>query len=132
MSHKQRNIFPPLTQRRQSDGKDIEAIVQVGAKLAFAHGIFEVAVSGSDYAYVNFNRMTSSYSFKLTFLQHAQELGLHVQRELTDLVEKKRSAVRNLKSSDAPGSSAGESSLFVTEQLAFNQCTGQGSAIDFD
>src|SRR5215211_6358192 len=132
MSHKERDIFSPFTQRRQSNRKDIEAIVQVGAKLAFAHGIFEVAVSGSDYAYVNFNRMTSSYSFKLTFLEHAQELGLHVQRELADLVEKKGSAVRNLKSSEASGIRSGESTLFVTEQLAFNQCTGQGSAIHFD
>src|SRR5215204_3223226 len=132
MSHRERDIFSPLTQRRQSNGKDIEAIVQVGPKLAFAHGIFEVAVSSSDYAYVNFNRVTSSYSFKLTFLKHAQELGLHVQRELADLVEKKGSAVRNLKSSDVPGIRSGESALFVTEQLAFNQCTGQGSAIYFD
>ena len=54
-------------------------------------------------------------------LEHAQELDLHLGRELADLVEEDRPAVRELEAADAPGDGAAEGALLVPEELGLDQ-----------
>ena len=63
-------------------------------------------------------------------LQHAQELGLHVDAELADLVEEQRAAVRRLEPAGARRDGAGERAFLVAEQLALDQGGGNGRAVD--
>ena len=51
----------------------------------------------------------------------AQQLGLQVQRQVVDLVEEERAAVRALEAADALAHRAGEGALLVAEQLALDQ-----------
>ena len=53
------------------------------------------------------------------FLQHAQQFDLHVQRHVTNFIEKDRAAVRQFKATNAVRHSARESTLAVAKQFAF-------------
>ena len=62
--------------------------------------------------------------------QHAEQLRLQVQRQIADLVEEQRRAVRNLESSDLPRQRPGEGALLPAEQLALDEPGRQGGAVD--
>ena len=68
----------------------------------------------------------------LLFLDRAQELHLHLQGEIGDLVQKQRSSVRGLKEPVAIGFGPGERALPIAEELALHQVLGDGSAVDGD
>ncbi len=65
-------------------------------------------------------------SLEPALLQHAQQLGLHRQGDLADLVEKDRAAVRQLEPALALADRAGERSFLVAEQLALQQAIRGG------
>jgi len=50
---KQRNIGPTLPQRRQGDGKHVEAIIQIRAESAFLYGFLQVAIASRDNASIH-------------------------------------------------------------------------------
>src|SRR5215469_12156676 len=90
------DVFTPLTQRRQNQRKDVDSMKKVLAKFAVFHLRFEVAVGRNDDAYIDTDRFFPSNPLNLFFLEHAQQLGLHLERHVSDLIEKDRSAFRLL------------------------------------
>src|SRR5207302_238774 len=68
----------------------------------------------------------------LAALERAQQLGLEVDRELADLVEKQRAARRRLERTLARDHRAGERALVVTEQLALEELRRDRAAVDHD
>jgi hypothetical protein len=66
----------------------------------------------------------------LARLQRAQEPHLEVGRDLADLVEKQRPAVRQLEVPAPRLDRAREGPAHVTEQLALDQVLGDGRAVD--
>src|SRR5262249_60200288 len=75
-------------------------------------------------------RRRPAHGADLAFLQYAEQLPLRGGRQLADLVEKQRSAVRELEASDVPPVGPGERPLFVTEELALEESFGQRAAVD--
>src|SRR5262245_43964853 len=65
-------------------------------------------------------------------LQHAQQLGLHLQADVADLVEEERPPVGGLEPADLVADGAGEGALDVPEQLALQEPGRQGGAVDLD
>ena len=59
------------------------------------------------------------------FLEDAEQLGLHGQRNLADLVEEDGAAVGQLEPALALADGAGEGPFLVAEELAFQQRFGQ-------
>jgi hypothetical protein len=53
--------------------------------------------------------------------QHAQQFGLGPDRHFADLIEQKRSALRQFKTTDPALESSGEGSLFMAEYFALDQ-----------
>src|SRR6185503_19428660 len=98
--HERRNVFPMLTERRQRDRKHVEAVIQIAAKSSFSHFFSEVAIGRGDDSHVDVDGPRTAETFDLSFLQHAQQLGLHFERQLADLVEENRAAIGQLESSD--------------------------------
>ena len=94
--HQQRDVLAALAQRRQRDGEDVEPIVEILPEAPLGHGAFEIAVGGRDDADVRVERPSGSHAFERPVLQHAQQLGLHVDAEFADLVQEERAAVRQL------------------------------------
>jgi hypothetical protein len=66
------------------------------------------------------------------FLEDAQELGLHLDRNVADLVEEEGSALRGFEQPLVGCTCSRERTSLVAEQLAFEQALGQGGAIDSD
>ena len=62
--------------------------------------------------------------------KHAQQLGLRQRRNLADLVEEQRAAVRRLEAALAPLDGAGEGAGLVPEQLGLEQRLGERGAVD--
>src|ERR1043166_4587520 len=131
IANEQRNIIGPLTKRRNPYGKHVEAVVEVGPKLAVSNHLLQIAVCGRDQSNVDLLRTSASETFELAFLQRAQQLRLDLHRNIADLVQEKRSLVRQFQPSDLLRNSPREGASFVPEQFAFQQSGGNGRTIEF-
>src|SRR6185369_2009721 len=119
-------------QRGHSDRQDIQSVVQVGAESAGRHLLFEVAVRGRNHPHVDLDGTAASDLFKLVFLQYAQQLDLHVEREFAHLVEENRASVGQLEPPRPSIERACECTFHVTEQLALDQAGGDSAAVHLD
>ena len=63
-------------------------------------------------------------------LERAQNLRLQRQRQVADLVEKQRAAVRQLELAGLARHRAGEGALLVAEELGLEQVVGNRRAVD--
>ena len=106
---------------RQVDLHDVEPVVEVFAELAFLGQPEQIAVGGGDDADVDLDGLRAADPLEPALLEHAQQLGLHGQGDLADLVEEDRAAVGHLEAALALADRAGESAFLVAEQLAFQQ-----------
>ena len=126
------NVFDPIAQRRQEDFERVDAVHQVFAEVAGRDHFRQVAMRGAHDAHIHNGRPVFAHAANLAAFQHAQQLGLHRLRQLADFVEKDRAAVGNFKQADAVLIGAGERTLAVAEQLAFDERFRQRAAIDRD
>src|SRR5690242_19363378 len=76
--------------------------------------------------------MGAADALEFALLQEPQQFGLQSNRDLADLVEQNRAAVRQLEATFAPLRRPGEGALFVTEKFALNQRLADGCAVDPD
>ena len=95
-SHEQRDVAGPVAQRRQRDREDVEPVVEILAELAVGDQLLEIAVGRRHHAHVDLDRLGAADALELALLQHAQQLDLHVERQVADLVEEQRAAVGQL------------------------------------
>src|SRR5262249_53723836 len=96
--------------------------------LLFDH-LRETNVGGGDEPGVGPHRARAAEPLEFPLLEHAQQLGLNLERRLTDLVEKDRSVVRRLESSSPLTDGSGERALLVSEQLALEQAGRERRAV---
>ena len=75
---------------------DVEPVEQVAAKLPVRDGLLQIHVGRGNHAHVDRHAGARTEPHDLALLQHAQQLDLHRQRQVADLVEKQRAAVRGL------------------------------------
>src|SRR5437868_3290962 len=79
----------------------------------------KIRVGGRDDSHIGAAGSGRSDRFEFSRLQDAKQLRLLAQRNIRDLVEKKRSAVRNIKTTHAVRLGVGESAFHVPEHFAF-------------
>src|SRR5574342_967235 len=124
-----RDILPPLSQGREIDREDVEAVVKVRAEAPLAHGPLESAIRGRDQPHVHRQRLRPADALELALLQNAQELRLQLQRQVADLVEEERPPVGELEPAHLPRERAGERPLLVPEELALDHAGREGGAV---
>ena len=100
--------------------------------MPFARQLVQVAIGGRDDAHIDLHRPLGADRIDFAFLQRAQQLDLHVEPQLADLVEEQRAAIGFLEFAQMLVGGAGEGALLVAEQDAFDQVLGDGAAIDGD
>jgi hypothetical protein len=61
MVGEQIDVLGPLSQRRQMDGKDLQAVQQIFTELALGYGFREGAIGRSDHPHVGFEVLIASY-----------------------------------------------------------------------
>ena len=87
------DVFFALAQRRQTNVDDVQPEIKVAAKGAFFHFLGQIAIGGGDDAEIRAPGDQRSHRTEFLFLQDPQQLGLQVQGQLADFVEKRGAAV---------------------------------------
>src|SRR6185503_6536392 len=88
-----RHVLHALGERRQADDLEGEPVVEVGTELAVDHRLLEIEVGRGDHADVDLDRLAAGDALEPLVLEHAQDLGLELQRHVADFVEEQRAAV---------------------------------------
>ena len=76
MIHQQRNVFPPVSQRRNANGNYAETVVKVFTKGIFGDLPVQIAIGCGDESHIADFRLGRTQSHDLARLQHAQQLRL--------------------------------------------------------
>ena len=90
----------------------------------------QVAVRCTEDAHVDRNLPLGADRTHRLFLDDSQQLDLHVQGKLGDLVQEQRAALGGLKQPVLVCSGAREAALAMSEELAFHQFRRNGPAVD--
>lgn len=89
-------VITQFAQRRHVDGEHRQPVIQIRAKTPGADLLFEIAVGGGDHARIRGAAVGFADTLKLAVFQHAQQLGLQIQRQLADFIEDQRRILRVL------------------------------------
>src|SRR6202007_936476 len=119
-------------QGRNSDGKNIQSIVEIAAKLLLQNHSFQVTMGRSHNAHIYFLRPTASQAFEFTLLQGAKQLWLQLERDIADFIQEQRSLMCYLKPANLLRDRAGERSPFMAKQFTFEQPGRNGSTIELN
>src|SRR5690606_3601334 len=116
----ERDVALALAQRRQAHLDHVEPVVEVLAEATLPDLLQQVAVGRRDQPYVDLDGLDAADPLELLLLDRAEQLHLHVDRDLADLVEEERAVVRELEAARLAGDGAGERALLVAEELALD------------
>ena len=82
------HVVPTFAQGRHANLDLRKAVVEVRAKPALAGGRFQILVGRGDEADIDRNLFDAADAEVAGAVEHAQQLHLHAQVEIADLVEK--------------------------------------------
>src|SRR5581483_5611092 len=128
--HQQGDIFLALTQRRQVDGDDVQAVKEIFAESALTAELLQVHVGGGDDAHVYLDLLHAAQVHELAVLENAQDLGLGFQAHGADLVEENGAAISDFEQAFLRRHRAGERALDVAEERGLEQISGHGAGVD--
>ena len=89
-------------------------------------------MGGRHQAHVDLDLALPAQAHQRALLQRAQQLGLHGQRQLANLVQKDGAAVGLLKPARTGCTGAGECAFFIAKQFGLKQRIRNGRAVDLD
>ena len=124
------NVLPPLPQGIHRQGQHVDAVIQILPKQLVLHHLLQIPIGGIDEADIHMLQPRGANGAVGVALQHVQELGLHGQRHLADLVQKQGAALGcGQQPLLAPAHLAGEGALGVAEKLRLQQVFRYGAAV---
>src|SRR4029077_14962997 len=83
-----------------------------------------------NYPHIDSSRLRTPESFELLLLNHAQELGLKLDRQFASFVEEKRTAIGGLKATYSMCQRSSEGASLMSKECALDQRSGNGRAVD--
>ena len=95
-------------------------------------GFQKIAIGSRHHPHIQLDRRRAAHAHHLPLLQHAQQLGLKLDRHFADLIQKQRTALRHFDAAFLLLVRACECAFLVAEQLAFEHGAADGRAIDSD
>src|SRR5579864_6447583 len=98
---------------------------EIVEKLPLADQFFQIRIGGGNDPHVDFRGLLTSQDVKLAVLQHAKQLRLHFQLQVTDFIQKQSSIVSEQDLPFLIGQSAGKRALGVSEDLTLEQALGE-------
>jgi len=107
---------------RRPDRVSAQAIIQVAAKAALLDFTAEILIGCGNQAYIYIDRLCSSDSLEVTFLQDALKHRLALSWQIIDLIEKQCSSVCLLKAADLARASSHKRLFLVPEQEEESDC----------
>jgi hypothetical protein len=122
-------VFAPLSERREIERADIEAIIEIAPKGPLLHEELQGNVRGSHNLALDFFRALASEALELAILKSAQQLHLRAERKSLNLIQKERALSSQLELSVLPFTRRSEGSALVTEENGLGQRLGDGAGI---
>jgi hypothetical protein len=122
-------VFWSVAEWWHGNRKYVKPIVEIAAELPAPDHLRQIAMCGCYQPHVNLMRVAAAEAFKLSFLENPQQLGLQRERKIADFIKEERPSVSRLEPSDPLRESAGEGSLFMAKEFAFQKICRNGSAI---
>src|SRR4029077_5764352 len=119
-------------ERWHGQRKDVEPVVQVGAKFVFVHHRFKVAVCGGYETDGGSDRAVAAHPLEFLVLDGAQQLRLEFERHLTDLIEKQRALVSQLEAPNLLRNRTGKRTFLMAEKFALQKASRNRGAIYFN
>ena len=86
-----------LREGRHDQFDDVDAVVEIVAEAAFEHLLAQIAVGGRHQPGIDLDRRVAADRRDLARFERPEQLGLQVERQLADFIEKERAAVRRPK-----------------------------------
>ena len=111
----ERDVFSPLSQRREMKPSHVEPVVQVLTEAALGNRPGKVHVRRSNDADVHLDRLVLTDAPYFSVLNGAKELRLEGQRRLRDFIEEKSSSIRLFEQALARSDRPREGTASVTE-----------------
>ena len=128
---KGQHIPRPLPQGRDGDRYHVETIEQVFPEGLGAHHFGQVPVGGGDDSDIHGNGAGAAHPLDLTLLEHPQQLDLHIQGQLPNLVQEDGALVRQLERAHlSMAAGPGKGPLLIAEQFALYEGRRDGAAVD--
>jgi hypothetical protein len=124
------DVVAAFPQGRQVHIEDAQPVEEVAAEPTGGHLSRQIAVRCGDQADIGLERRSPTQPLEFALLQHTEELDLHRGGELGDLVEKERSAGRQLEAPGLPPVRSREGAALVTEELGLEERVGARHAVD--
>ena len=112
-----RNIFNPITQRREMNSQHSEPVVEVGTKTTLANSLFQRHVGGTDHPDIDTLLPLGTDPLDPPSLQSPQQLCLRQQRHIAQLVQEQGAAVGPFKPPPVHPDGPRESTFLMAEQL---------------
>ncbi len=126
------DVFRPIAQRRQPDLHRVEPEEEVFPESPGRRLGPEIGVGRGQDPDIDRRCLGTAHPFELAGLQGAQKLGLLIEGDVGDLVEKQGRAVGHLEPSDPFALGVGERALDVAEELAGEDAFGEPADVDGD
>lgn len=90
------DVFAAFPKRRFDNAQHTKPVIEILPKRLLGHRLLELGVSGGNNADVHINRFGPAKPLNRFFLQEAQQDGLTLERQITNLIKEQRAAVRGL------------------------------------
>ena len=126
------DVAAALRQVRHRNRKHRKPVVEVFAEELLHHELLKVAARRRDEADVAPDLSVGPDAAERALLKDPEQLHLHRYRQIADLVQKERSAVRSLGASYAALARVGESALLVSEKLRLDERLRERRAVQHD
>ena len=88
-----RNVFRSFPQRRQMDVHHIQTKIEILAKLACRHQLFQIAIGRRQYPHINLFALARADRHDLFFLHDTQQFCLQPLVQFADFIQEHRSPV---------------------------------------
>jgi hypothetical protein len=128
----QRDVVGPLAQRRNGHPHDGEAVVEILAEPFGGDLGAQGAVGRRDHAHRDLLVLGAAHGPHGALVERAQQRRLHLGRELADLVEEQRAAVRLFEGAGPIRDGAREGPAQVPEERRLDELLGHGAAVEDD
>src|SRR5229473_7010477 len=110
-----------LSQGRDKDRRRVHTVVEIVAELARLYHRAQIAIGRRDQPDIHFVAMRRAYGLDFVGLDRAQQLGLKLERQFRDLVEKQRATIGGAEVALRFLARVGECAAEMTEQLRLSE-----------
>ena len=90
------NILLVFLQRRHPQLNHVKALIEIGAEFSFTNKLGQISVSRRHKPYIRLDFLATAHAHETPALENPQKRPLGLKRQLANLIQKERAAVRKL------------------------------------